>query len=615
MKSLPGFVPMQLWAVAVGGLLLCSSGMTNASAQTTPPENPAAGSTPSPAQPEPKITAVTATESKLIFSYTAADAQQRTFSVQGNPLPKITVVLHDLVEAQTGAVLLSSNIKVASARDEASKVEVFNVTISGTTKPGHYVGDLELMRADKSPPDKLLRIPLDVTLRGAPAVEADVNSKSLTLKLCQSLFDFPYLGQPGPIADPAKGTSPYLREYDIYLVQSSEQPATVQSAEILGMRASAGNDLPPRVVRVSTSLPFNIDGGGTAALKIVAAGSNLAAGEYNGTLQVSIAEQKAPVRIPIKALIKDGPLLALIVLVFGLLTAFLFGWWNSKGKATQDLVKPIQQLEVDISTGKNLEVEERAQGLLLLKKTIDSLEAGDSAEEVKKRFDEAQAYVTIAQKATQDFVAEKLDPLLNRTKGIAPGRTIRERFVRTLAEIKQNIADGKYQRLDDARALVLDPLTGIDKQVTVFESTAKRLSEVPFDKRDETAIKMDDATTLAELRKALIDAGVNVEVVPGVSFAATLDALPASVAATRFELSVKRQLQLSLGAAAVALIAFLFVLAVGWISIYMKSDTFGANPMDYITLFLWGATAEAVRGQTISLTNLKTIVKEKPAGQ
>jgi len=70
-----------------------------------------------------------------------------------------------------------------------------------------------------------------------------------------------------------------------------------------------------------------------------------------------------------------------------------------------------------------------------------------------------------------------------------------------------------------------------------------------------------------------------------------------------------------LGKAAIAVIAFLFVLAVGWISIYMRSDTFGANPMDYITLFLWGATAEAVRGQTLSLTGLKAIVKEKPPGQ
>jgi hypothetical protein len=57
----------------------------------------------------------------------------------------------------------------------------------------------------------------------------------------------------------------------------------------------------------------------------------------------------------------------------------------------------------------------------------------------------------------------------------------------------------------------------------------------------------------------------------------------------------------------VALFTYLFVLLVGWLSIYLKNDTFGADPSNFITLFLWGAKVEAVRGKTVHLTALKAI--------
>jgi hypothetical protein len=43
----------------------------------------------------------------------------------------------------------------------------------------------------------------------------------------------------------------------------------------------------------------------------------------------------------------------------------------------------------------------------------------------------------------------------------------------------------------------------------------------------------------------------------------------------------------------------------------VKSDTFGADPMSYVSLFLWGATVEAVRGKTVTLTSLKTITEPR----
>jgi hypothetical protein len=554
--------------------------------------------------------AVTASETKLVFNLMSGSAQERTFTVEDNPLPKLSVVTHDLLEPQTGTVILSSSIKVSSAREEGSNRETFTVTVNSAAA-GHFLGSLDLMNADRQPAIKLLSIALDVTLRGVPAVETDVNSKSLTVRLRQPFGNFPYLGTARPLPPPPPGVAA-VGEHEIYLVQNAEQSAVVQSADVLGMRANAGNDLPPGTVRVTSSLPLKIGGGGVAALKLIAGGDNLGAGEYNGTLQIKVLEQSAAVKVPIKLLIKHGPLLALLVLFGGLLTAYLFSWWNSRGKAVSDIHKSIPKLEEEINAGPHLQLEDRQAAMTLLTQTMERIEAGDSAEEVKKKFDEAQASVVAAQKATVDFIANRLKPLIVKTEAIEPGKHLREKFLNSLAQIKDNLVKGKYQRLDDARKLV-DPPRGLEKQIGDFEALVKEFDKVPVDKKDETRIKIDQATTSMALRQALTDAGVTVTVAPGGASFAITELRLSDVAPRRYELSLKTRLQLSLGKAAIVIIAFLFILAVGWISIYVKADTFGANPMDYVTLFLWGASTEAVRAQTVNITTLKALVTEKPA--
>jgi len=54
--------------------------------------------------------------------------------------------------------------------------------------------------------------------------------------------------------------------------------------------------------------------------------------------------------------------------------------------------------------------------------------------------------------------------------------------------------------------------------------------------------------------------------------------------------------------------SWLIVLGVGWISLYVKSPTFGADPSSYVSLVLWSAATEALRGKALSLTALKAVV-------
>jgi hypothetical protein len=203
-----------------------------------------------------------------------------------------------------------------------------------------------------------------------------------------------------------------------------------------------------------------------------------------------------------------------------------------------------------------------------------------------------------------------VDPLLDTARGVDPGQTLREKYLEELSEIKRKLTLGEYVSPDDARQIIKYPPANLEKVVRTFKSISDKFSDVPEDKREATRQQMDAAQSLTDLVNALRAAGVTVTTPPGLTFSAERRGSRAAPAG--LELGWSRQWQLLFGRAAVPLIAFLFVLAVGWVSIFVKSDNFGANPIDYITLFLWGATAEALRGQTINLSSIKAVIKEQP---
>jgi hypothetical protein len=557
---------------------------------------------------------INVTPTKLVFRGPRTEAVQRTFSVQGKPFPKLSITRHDLVSPDTGAVILSSNVNVTTtsrkdASDTEGGAESFSVTISGATRPARYLGRLEI-RDEAKPTSTPLIVEMEVVFEAVPSLEPEVNSKSLTLYLRQPLFDIPYSGQPSA-ATAANPDNKAMPELTVYLVQNAEGDAEVENAELFGLRGTKGA-LPEGTLKVISTFPFIVTKSDAGIVNMVAAGKDLDAGEYNSTLKISVKNQASSVQVPIKVLVKHGPLVALIVLALGLAAAALFGWWNSQGKATRDLVSDIQRLARDIREGKKLQADERDEAVEMIRSAMKDAEDDRPQAEVKKKFDEAQTYVNENRAEADKFLKESLGKSLTDAEALKPGRTIREGIIGNLDAIKERVTKGQYRRLVDAENQ-LKPLNG---QIAAFKKIIDRFSEVPPDKTEATKTAMDNAKTTVEMRAALAAAGVDVPAeAGGASFALPRSGPPAEAKSDLLELSLKRKLQLSIGALAVTAIAYLFVLAVGWVTLYAKADTFGADPMDYVSVFLWGATVEAVRGQTVSFTSLKTVVENKPAGQ
>ncbi|MBN2002728.1 MAG: hypothetical protein JXA21_05170 [Anaerolineae bacterium] len=552
-------------------------------------------------------------DSQVILSETSLDFRgllteplQRSFTlkVKGDPISNVRILRHDLLDKDTGAVILSNNIVIDPLeRDTITDQENFQVTLSGATRPGHYKGSLEILY-EGLPIDTPLTIDVNVILEAVPLVDAEVNSKSL------SFFVQQFWGM--PFAKPkADAQSPVLAEEAIFLMQNTQGNAEIQEAKVLAMRGPKGESLPVEAIKVTSNFPFTLTNNDAASIQVAVAGQNLRAGEYNGTLVVRVRNQPALVQIPTKVQIKDGWLLPMIVLAGGLLLGFVLHWWKEDGLATRSLVRKIEALANEVRPGNKLQAADRDRAMSLLKAAVTLVNTGAPPAEIQAKYDETEKLVRDAQGEADKLLTEKLAPLLGEVQKLAPGQQLRKSFEGRLRDIRERIIQGNYKELEAARDELAHPSQGIAGEIENFSTLVSKFAEVPEDKKAQVKQALDVASSLVDMEKILSDHGVQILPDPNRSYGIKSAVEKIDSATDSLKLSWKRKLMLSLPALLAVLVTYFFSLAVGWISLYVSSATFGSNPQDYISLFLWGGIIESVRGRVVTLTGLETVFKEK----
>lgn len=552
--------------------------------------------------------AVVLNANKLEYNMPSGEAQQRTVSmlVTGDPVANLSVVRKDLVDASTGGVILASQITVEPLIvAEVKTQQDFDVTVTSPAKPGHYTGKLEF-RYDGLPLNAPLLVELDVTLQSAPSVDADADSKNLVWFAQTPVLEFPYFGRPSVGQHP-----PILAEQSIFLVESKNQPATLEGATVLTVRKPGGLSLPSGAVYLDPKTQMSIAAGGAQPVGVIVAGDNLEAGEYSGKIDVRVQNQTAVVQVPIIVRIKHGWLYPLLVLIIGLLAGGFLGWWNSEGKAINDLAGTVQQLSKKLGTMEKIQADDREQALALLKDAMEAINRGEPQARIREAVDAAEKSIAAAQAGTDSVIKENIAPILaDLDKPGAP--KVRQAYRSEIEEIQARLAHGQFASLDDARSyLIQSGWADKVKQLNELLARVKTIADPARRQQAEQAIQ--DANSMQDIFQALKDAGVALE--PGMAGYAVPVALgsPARSAAEGIVLSASRRLQFASARIAVALLVYLFALAVGWITLYVADATFGADPKQYITLFLWGAVVETVRGKTVDMGLLKTIVQQNPA--
>ncbi len=634
------------------------------------------------AQTDP--TEVELSETRLAFNGMVNESLQRTFTlvVKGTAIENVHLVRHDLVDADAGRVILSTAITVDPLNITAAEgPQHFSVTIPAGQKPGHYTGTLEIQYG--IPPDDVtLAVALEVTLAAVPNVDVEAEAKNLSLFAAPTWHGL-------PVGRPAAGPhTPELGQTTLTLIQDVEGQAIVEEIDVLTMRGPKGQTLPKGAVRVDADFPLKLDGKDSTAVRIVAAGRHLNAGEYNGNLQLKVRNQPATVQVPLKVFVKDGPLLPLILLIIGPLVGTLLAAWNTDGKARYDLYKRIESLSKRIETIDLVQHQDLTQAQKKLNAIMDAMHEGLAVDKITAQTQALEQFLNQAQAASQALLDEKVEPLIDLYEDLAVCTAYRDAQIEQLETIRARVTQrGGFKDLDEAQdwqrdiqarydrlKAAIDRFNAVDPKyqdkirarlnqatdLAQIESLIERLTEMirdiaalPADYHDKVEGWLAQADSLEQMASLLkrvqaviqyingLDPEKQEQIQQALEQASTIDALetasgmpiakapplirpyaeasrqpepehrpePVKAAWERTKLILRgRRL-------AVMSVAYLFTLAVGWVTLYAVSDTFGADPRDYITLFLWGVTSNLVGVQTISLESIFQKTKEPGEGE
>jgi hypothetical protein len=502
-------------------------------------------------------------------------------------MPTVVVVRHDLVDNDTKSVLLSNNIKVDSETPQKG-MQRFTVTVTGPDT-GFFIGNMELQLKKKAGEEKR-SIELNVETL-SPNVDTDSNSKTLSFPIQQGWGIWPW---GSPEVNP---NSPTLGEITLTLMQNGEGKATVEKASVLTMRGNNGSNLPDGALAVATQLPIELQRHEAKTLKVAFKGSNIPADEYNGLLHISVKNQSNAVQVPLRLQVKDGPMLALILLLFGPIVGIIFHWWNNEGSARYQLSRQIERMERQVDMTQGVQMDVKGQCHETLNNAKLQLIDGQKPSEIEKLLDPLPGKLSAAAAESEKFLKDEVTPLRTKATGMKPGAVFRGKMVQFLDDIRKTVTDGKFLSLDEAR-------TNLDKvktNVKAWEDIINQFNSLPDADQATLAPEMDKAETLDRMR----------DILQPKAAARALSRVPSAAepqiqivpSAPTWE-SIK--LGLKVGRITVAIALYVFTLAVGYITLYAKAPTFGSDLANYITLFLWGASVNLVGAQAVDLKAIYT---------
>jgi hypothetical protein len=219
---------------------------------------------------------------------------------------------------------------------------------------------------------------------------------------------------------------------------------------------------------------------------------------------------------------------------------------------------------------------------------------GQKPEEIEKLLEPLPAKLSAARASSDKFLQEELEPLREKITGMKPGEAFKQEVLEKVGEIETAVNEGELPSLEEAR----NNLKIVEANVGSWEDIIASFEALP-DPKDEVLANLDKAETLDDMQKIITSASTGVGTIAPALKAGfvqrQVEIIHATPTWSSFTLSLK------LGHIAVAIVLYLFTLAVGYITIYAKAPTFGADLENYITLFLWGVSVNFVGAQAIDL--------------
>ncbi|MBW4420491.1 MAG: hypothetical protein KME13_14860 [Myxacorys californica WJT36-NPBG1] len=320
----------------------------------------------------------------------------------------------------------------------------------------------------------------------------------------------------------------------------------------------------------SKSLPANQ----ISSLVLTFNRSNMPPDQYTGAVHLTLADQRNRLILPIDLSVRSGPLMPLLVLLFGIVLGRLIKYMEKRGEPQALALQEVNRLEADVALA-NPEDQKILVGMiaktrkLVFREQLDPAKANATA--IRNRLD-----VLIKLRSIETRLEERVEPL--------PEDVI-EDAIATIAQARSRIAqedDGKAKELLEQVSDLLDTIGIRGGEESEIRETVRAASANLEQNLKNPPILIKEPSRWERFRRFLV----------------TLSGVSDQVRAEATYWVVRPVLSLILLAG---------LSLVGLNTLYVQNGaTFGARPFpDYLGLILWGLSADVASRSLSSLQGQK----------
>ncbi|MDY6939399.1 MAG: hypothetical protein SWY16_17240 [Cyanobacteriota bacterium] len=342
-------------------------------------------------------------------------------------------------------------------------------------------------------------------------------------------------------------------------------------------------------------------------------------GEYNG--QLLLTSDSGQQTVPLTVQLKDAPIVPLIVLLTGVGLGVGLSTYRAQGKPRDRVLVRMGQLHAQMSADPKLaratSFQTQIDAHLL---DMEMALQGEQWDVASEAIDRAEAIWVRWRRHREDWIAQidygdRLVQRIQEEGNLSPERSYLQSVCRRINRAIQDAPNGTpqalQQQLDECgeylnRYLLLEEdlklLNGLCSRIPPGEAEepwrvetqnlALQLNTmVPNDGEAYQILSKDLKTAISKLEPLTAGGGRDVVLsIPRLVFA------PPSVHPTTEASTSKASVQLQIFSVTSYAIATILLSGLGFIQLYVKQPTFGANLWsDYLTLLAWGFGAEVTR--------------------
>lgn len=534
------------------------------------------------------------------------DLLQASFSIRAmSPgISNVNIVTNDLVAGDpSNPALVASDLSVHPSNIDAlppGRSTTVTVDASKLARPGVYSSTLFIeydIAADKVSHTERVPLVLKVNVVKPTTMLRTPDNANFLLKLTRTPTFL--LG--------------FTQQSSTVLLSAGQDGSAITLRPLLpnAIRRQDGVQLPLDSITLAPPPGVMIEPGGKQLVTLTVDGDNALPGHYTGSV-LATAINGSTVDIPVDVSVKDSPIAPILLLAAGVLISFLLSRWNAGGRKAYEAFQILGKLAARLRSTPLLQKDERAQ----VESRLQSARAALNNEEI----DQGMALLAEVDKLLGTFRtnAETLAQDVSGTRDSLVGTpdsqlvpkvlaNLRDLFNRFLQQLQQGNA---YDSINQARNTFEQDLKveagRFQAAMTQLDTlrTAGKLS-------DDAKQKLANASTLDEMEsiiESMHPAPASIKTAPeaGAEQPVTTQEqrVPLHVQWWRtWILDQHNRLRLT----RLGLIGVLYVVLLwfGLNTIYVKNDTFGADPIgDYLALVLWGLAADTARARSAELTSI-----------